>query len=264
MRFNSYNKYDILNSDYSHIEYIEDVDKVLSGDKYYRVGKFHCKDCGNVFTKQIHIFKSIGYKCSCKKITKTAKHYSIFNSIKSRCLNNKLKVYESYGGRGISLYKDWENNYLEFEEYIKQLPNYNYKLIKSGKLTLDRIDNDGNYEPDNLRWATYKEQAANKRNRLSTKYNGVYYNSYKKKYQVSLNDRAFYIGLIDSEHEAVKIKDDWIINNNLTNYNLDYYFNDEVTERPIYDIEELLEINNYEELRMVLRLDYNIPYSYLI
>jgi len=84
--------------------------------------------------------------------------YSKWSSIKQRCYNLKNKDYKNYGGRGIKMYSDWINNFESFRLYIE---------INIGKkeegYTLDRIDNNGNYEPGNLRWASCKQQTRNRR-----------------------------------------------------------------------------------------------------
>lgn len=71
-----------------------------------------------------------------------------------RCNNPKNKRYDDYGGRGINVYQPWADSFSAFFAYLGPRP--------SGT-TLDRINNDGNYEPGNVRWATKKEQYANQR-----------------------------------------------------------------------------------------------------
>ena len=81
--------------------------------------------------------------------------YQSYATMISRCHNPKFPKYQSYGARGIVVCKRWREDFAAFLSDMGERP--------TGK-TLDRIDNDGNYEPNNCRWATAEEQQANKRN----------------------------------------------------------------------------------------------------
>lgn len=85
--------------------------------------------------------------------------------MKQRCLNKNQKVFKYYGERNISICDDWRNDFQVFYDWA--MANGYAK-----NLTLDRIDNNGNYEPSNCRWVTMKEQRRNSRQNIYVKING--------------------------------------------------------------------------------------------
>ena len=81
-----------------------------------------------------------------------------WTSLKQRCNNPNNRGYKNYGGRGIKVCDEWSKSFKAFYDYVSALPHFG----EEGR-SLDRIDNEGDYEPGNVRWATRKEQNFNKR-----------------------------------------------------------------------------------------------------
>lgn len=131
-------------------------------------------ECGNYTTVALHHLTGGRINsCGCLKSEKTIERstihgktntrmFHIWQGMKRRCYNENDKNYKYYGGRGITVCDEWRNNFTTF---------YNW-AIENGytdDLTIDRINNDGNYEPSNCRWVTMAQQNRNKRNVLRIK-----------------------------------------------------------------------------------------------
>jgi hypothetical protein len=83
--------------------------------------------------------------------------------MKQRCYDKNSTNYKYYGGRGIEICDVWKNDFKLFYEWAIE-NGYKFKKIYKDKLTLDRIDVNGNYEPNNCKWVNWKTQNSNKRN----------------------------------------------------------------------------------------------------
>ena len=90
--------------------------------------------------------------------------YAAWKSIKTRCYDPNFIEYQHYGGRGIKVCDEWKGDFLTFYEYIGPRPGPGYSV--------DRIDNDGDYEPGNVKWSTKSEQHRNTRQNLVVTYRG--------------------------------------------------------------------------------------------
>lgn len=137
-------------------------------------------DCGKTVIKYGHTLRNgTTTSCGCKtndnisnskKTHGLSKHplHSVWANMKDRCLNKNNHAYSCYGGRGITICDEW----MDFVTFF----NWAIKNGYQSGLSIDRIDVNGNYCPDNCRWATDKEQANNQRNNHIIEYNGQKHN----------------------------------------------------------------------------------------
>lgn len=160
--------------------------KDIAGQKFgrltavKRVGKdkhghalWECEcECGNktlVPLNALHSGNTRSCGCLFIEVSKKGNHvthglshtktFRTWAGMKRRCNHPHCKDFPNYGGRGIRVCAEWVNDFQAFYDYVSILPHFN----ESG-YTIDRINVDGNYEPGNIRWASIKEQANNKRN----------------------------------------------------------------------------------------------------
>ena len=165
---------DITGERYGRLVALGPISKTPEGKM---VWQFRC-DCGNLHSATLRNVRSGStVSCGCYRkeqepANKTHglhgdRTLNILRHMIERCGNPQSPAYANYGGRGIKVCESWKNSPNEFHDYVSKLPGYGVE-----NMTLDRIDNDGNYEPGNVRWATRTQQSLNRRNNRLLTYNG--------------------------------------------------------------------------------------------
>lgn len=139
----------------------------------------------------------------------TTKTYKTWGDMKSRCHNPKATGYAWYGGKGIKVCKKWE----DFTGFLEDMGE------KPEGLTLDRIDGSKDYSPENCRWATWSQQASNKKPSGISRYRGVYLKKYKNgsrwNAQIRINRKTIHIGNFTTEEEAATSYNNYAVKNNI-------------------------------------------------
>ena len=192
-----------------------------------RFGIYKCGFCGDEFRTQILKVKSGNTKsCGCYQKQKTkeihTKHgmkkhplNATINNMVQRCENPKTEFYPDYGGRGIKVCEEWRNSRETF---------FNWAIQNGWEegLTIDRIDNDGNYEPSNCRWVTPIIQSRNRRVRKdnTSGYKGVSYVKGKDLFNAytTVNRKRIHLGLYPTAVEGAIAYNNYIIENNLEGF----------------------------------------------
>lgn len=146
------------------------------GYRIYWKCRCECGNCCDVLSDNLTrdhtlscgcLLKEISHKINYKHGLTHTQIYNVWASIKQRCFYSKSISFQNYGGRGITMFEDWINDFQAFYNYVSKLPHFGEEGY-----TLDRIDNNGNYEPNNIRWVTKKEQANNTRRNIIIEYQG--------------------------------------------------------------------------------------------
>jgi hypothetical protein len=170
---------DVVGNQYGRLIVLkEDVGFYYFSGKYQRMKrrvKCIC-NCGNYKTILLENLRSSHTKsCGCLKLEqlmeRTAKHnlsshvlYDVWKAMKQRCFNHFNPAYKYYGGRGITVCKQWRDDFMSFYNDM----NVSYKK----DLTIERINNNKEYSKENCKWATTTEQSRNKRNNRFITYKG--------------------------------------------------------------------------------------------
>lgn len=131
--------------------------------------------------------------------------YSRWQGIKQRCYNKKEKKYKDYGGRGISMCDEWRHEFTAFYDWCMSNGFNN-------NLHIDRINNDGNYEPNNCQFITLEENNAIGKQRLSSKnktgFSGICLSKRESKYRVKIGylGNMIELGMFKTLQEAIKVR----------------------------------------------------------
>jgi hypothetical protein len=156
---------------YNRLTIIEEVKPLYDKrNKMVRIVKCEC-ECGNKSNYRLaDIKRGMTKSCGClhielsttrsiKRLTTHNKsninEYKTWGNIKTRCYNKNREEYKNYGGRGITVCDRWLSSFENFYKDMGHKPTPSHSI--------DRINVNGNYEPDNCKWSTRKEQANNKR-----------------------------------------------------------------------------------------------------
>jgi len=168
-------------------------------------------DCGNnCMILGLNLKRNSTKSCGCiLKTNPSAKKHGLRNTaeyrcwshIKSRCYNKKSTNYFEYGGRGIKVCDRWINS---FENFLADMG-----LRPSDKHSIDRIDVNGNYEPNNCKWSTRKEQANNRRNNvkiINTETNEIFNTMTDAAKSINMNRTTLYTQLKGISKNKTQLK----------------------------------------------------------
>lgn len=187
------------------------------GGRRCTYGLYKCAYCGKEF-EVISSRINLGYTKSCgclsgeKHGLRQNKFYGIWSGMLRRCTNPKTTGYKNYGGRGITVCEEW----LDIRNFIvwceSTHPNTN-------EVSLDRIDVNGNYEPNNCRWADASTQVLNQRMRRTNTsgYVGITWVESKLKWvsRITTEKKRIWLGDYKTKEEAALARDQYITQNNL-------------------------------------------------
>jgi hypothetical protein len=200
---------------FGYLTVLEECERVLSKPSNKPLRQFLCKcKCGNLKKVRLCSLKNGNTKsCGCLKIEtdKKCKHgfnkkgvvkkeYTAWQSMKDRCFNTNNQAYKNYGGRGLTVCDRWLESFENFLEDVGEAP--------SPKHSIDRINNDKNYEPGNVRWALRSTQLFNRRIEIrnTSGCTGVSFDKREQKWiaYINVNKKRINLGAFINKEDAIK------------------------------------------------------------
>lgn len=172
---------DLTGQKFNRLTVLEYLGKTDKGKRKYK-----CKcDCGKeIIVFDYNLKNGHTKSCGCYKIERDkeyhTKHgqrntrlYNVWSKIICRCYFSSESKYGNYGGRGITMCKEWREDFCNFYKWALE-SGYKEEILPNGKnkWTIDRIDTNGNYEPSNCRWVTIQQQQNNRNTNIYCEING--------------------------------------------------------------------------------------------
>ena len=211
---------------------IEDLGRIFpteNSKSKYRFGLYKCGFCGTEFKANTNnVVQGKTRSCGCyhkRRVSETQKThglkntrlYTVWAEIKNRTLNPKNKNYKYYGGRGIIICDEWKNDVKSFYDWA--ITN-GYEEDKG--LSIDRINNEGNYEPNNCRWTTRVVQNRNQRIKKNNTsgYRGVSFKKSNNKHtaRICVDKNRVFLGYFSTAEDGAIAYNNYIIENNLEGF----------------------------------------------
>ena len=201
----------------------------LTAIKKVKVASWLCKcDCGNeVIVPYSNLANGTQKSCGCwrresKEIfaQRVKKHggnrtpiYNKYCAIKQRCYNPNNHAYNRYGGRGIKMCDKWLNSFESFRQWA-----YANGYDENGELSLDRIDNNGDYSPENCRFTSRKEQQLNRECAIVCEYEGVKYTAWNFAKEFGITSPCFVRKRVKAGISASDILTEWEKSQHIPSY----------------------------------------------